>query len=271
MASNNLIPTVIVDKNNKTTTVHKRPDAAASASDRNIPAPSVSAASPAAAPAESYEDRAERIRDNNARWDDGERPSPGERGIVAAKAMAVVGNLMMTASQNSFERDREAMDDVAVSIQSIGDSGNYEPLIIAERFACVYSILGDTDTEWEDDSALSFDGEDTSDWENEHTEATDITSVIDLTFTLREMNLMDYTEVPDHGEPRFFAHLYMAATKKVNYRRDDDATLSMIRLVDEFPEHCETIAEGIDNELHAEGIRAIINDEVIPALAEGAL
>jgi hypothetical protein len=271
MASNNLIPTVIVDKNNKTTTVHKRPEAAGKTSDRNIPGPSVSAAATTSGTGEGYGDRLERIRANNARWDAGDSPSPAERGLVAAKAMGVVGRLMMTASQNSSERDRESMDDVAISIMSIGDSGNYEPLIIADRFACVYAVLGDTDTEWEDDSPVSFDGEDTADWETESTKSTDITNVIDLAFALREMGLMEYSEIPEHGEPRFFAHLYMAATGKINYRRDDDGTLALIRLVDEFPEHGETIVEGIDNELHAEGIRAVINDEVIPALAEGAL
>jgi hypothetical protein len=62
MASNNLIPTVIVDKNNKTTTVHKRPEAAGKTPDRNIPGPSVSVAATTSETGESYEDRTERIR-----------------------------------------------------------------------------------------------------------------------------------------------------------------------------------------------------------------
>ena len=277
---NNLIPTPIVDKNGKQTTVHKKLETGDSRT-LGIAPPMLSADSKAPS-VESYKKRLDRIQHENQQWSLGDKGTAAERAAVAVKALNVVGNLIMTIASDQ-KRNEGTISDLGVSIASLSETGNYEPLIIAERFSGVVGVIKDvldadewSSDEWEGEGLdegepISFDGEDTSDWESENVSTDDVSNIIDLVYTLREMNLMSPYELPERGESRFFAHLYMATTKTINYRRDDPNTLELIRLLDEYPERGKQIGEAIKAKVHAAGIRALITDEVQPSLASGTL
>lgn len=277
MASKNLIPTPITDKNGKQTTVYRAPDDSPKIVRGGIPPLTMEAYIPPhkrkreTAEAESYSERRERIKDANERWKAGERPTPEELAPVAMKAMDSLSNLMMFVSDCADSSERE---DYAIRIASLASEKDFPLMIACEQFREVHYTLADSvniDTEWDDPFEVSFDGEDTSDWSSEYASVKDSGSVIDLILALRDENLMNHLEAPEHGDKRFFAHLYLSATKKLNYRMDDENTIATIHLVDEFPEKTELIAEGLDKNLHAEGIRALIHGEVHSGIASGAL
>ena len=277
MASKNLIPTPITDKNGKQTTVYRSPDNAPKQLRSGIPPLTMEAYVPPSqkkqkpTEVESYEERRERIKEANERWKAGARPTSEELAPISMKAMDSVSNLMMIVADCSDSSERE---DYAIRIASLASEKDFPLMIACERFREVHYTLADSvnvDTEWDDPFEVSFDGEDTSDWSSEYATVRDSGNVIDLIITLRDENLMDHMEVPEHGDKRFFAHLYLSATGKLNYRIDDANTIATIHLVDEFPEKTELIAEGLDKNLHAEGIRALIQGDIHPGIASGAL
>lgn len=280
MANSNLIPTPITDKNGKVTTVHRRPDIPQDHRAHSFGPPVVTSAyippkEAKSVDAISYSERLEAITEANERWVSGDKPSVTEMAPLAAEALNVVGNLMLSAVDC---QDKSEGQDLGIRISELGQSKDYAAIILADRFAAVHytlRVMNDPDVEWmddEDDAEESiFGGQDTSDWDSEYAGASDNVQIIDMVMTLREMNLMSYVDAPEHGDKKFFAHLYMNATEKINYRHDDEKTLELIRLVDEFPEHGEAISEGINKGLHAEGIKALIDGELHTGLVSGAL
>lgn len=276
MASNNLIPTPITDKNGKQTTVYRSPETSGKQSSSGMPAPTMQAyvppkTKPTPGPDESYEDRRARIKDSNERWRAGERPAPEELAASAMLAMDAMANIGWSIAQGRSESERM---DIADSINSLCNNKDFAALTACDKFREVHHTLAHIDdySGFDDEPfEISFTGEDTSDWEAENATSKNSVEVIDLIMTLRENDLMDQYEVPDHGDPRFFAHLYLSATGTLNYRRDDENTLAIIRLTDELPEKTEVIADGIKKNLHAEGIRALIDGELHSGIVSGAL
>ena len=273
MTSNNLIPTPITDKNGKATTVYRSAETPQQTTMKVLPAPVMEAYVPPkkarAVNDESYASRRERIRLENIAED-----GPLElanKGVLSMKAFESIGNLMMSAV-NSY--DKSEQEDFALSIGTLGKEKDFAAIILADRFGAAHYTIADSndkDSEWDEPLEISFDGEDTSDWESEYTGINDYVQVIDLVMALREHGLMGRDEVPEHGEARFLAHLYLSASGKLYYRHDDDDTIAVMNIVDEFPEHTNIVAEGLDNGLHVEGIKALLDGDIHRGVASGAL
>lgn len=274
MTSSNLVPTPITDKNGKATTVYRSAEVPQQPWKSGLPAPVMTAFIPpketAPKPSESYADRQQRIR-HEAVAESGpeEEAAKAQR---AVQAFTCIQNLMLSAVSNTDISERE---DFALRIGMLGAEQDFEAILLADRFAAVHYTLADAmdnDDEWDEPMELGFDGDDdTSDWESEYLGIKDHIQIIDLVMALRENHLMSSTEVPDHGEPRFLAHLYLSATKKLNYRHDDDETIALMKIVDEFPEQTNLIAEGLDKDIRAEGIKALLAGTVPKGIASGLL
>lgn len=269
MANGNLIPTPITDKNGKATTVYRSAEAPQQAQKTSIPAPVVQAQTVEhkehPADSESYAERKRRIlEESNAE----ETPeSIAAKAELAVKVFPSVQNLMMSLSSCMDSSERE---DFAFQIGELAAHKEFEAIGLSDRFADVYNTIVNSSDE-DDTLDIDFSGEDTSDWESEYVGIRDHLKIIDVVFALRDQHLMSPTEVPEHGEPRFFAHLYMSASKRINYRDDDDETLALIRLVDEYPERTEMIAEGLEKGVHSEGIKSLLNGNVSKGVASGVL
>jgi hypothetical protein len=270
MTSSNLVPTPITDKNGKATTVYKSVDAPQTPQKSGLPAPVMTAYIPPkkALPvaSESYADRKQRIRQEAVAEPD--RAAKAQRAVQAFTCMQ---NIMLSAASNTDSSERE---DFALRIGMLGEVQDFEAILLADRFAAVHYTLADSidnDDEWDEPLELEFNGDDTSDWESEYLGINDHVQIIDLVMTLRENHFMSPTEVPEHGEPRFLAHLYLSATQKLNYRHDDDETIAMMNIVDEFPEQTNLIAEGLDKGLWSAGIKALLAGTVTKGVASGVL
>lgn len=273
MTSNNLVPTPITDKNGKATTVYRSAEAPQQPRTAGLPAPVMTAYVPpkknAPKASESYADRQQRIR-KEAVAESGpeEKAAKAQR---AVQAFTCIQNLMLSAVSSTDSSERE---DFALRIGMLGEGQDFEAIILTDRFAAVHYTLADSmdnDDEWDEPLELEFNGDDTSDWTSEYIGIKDHVQIIDLVMALRENHLMSPTEVPDHGEARFLAHLYLSATQKLNYRHDDDETITLMKLVDEFPEQTNLIAEGLDKGLRAEGIKAVLAGTVPKGIASGLL
>lgn len=271
MTSSHLIPTPIVDKTGKQTTVHKRA-VDPSKGTANFPSPKVSMSSQAAteAPAvDAYKDRLEKIAVANAEWREVGELSDKERGSLATQAFSAM-SWMMNIVAKSYDRGDQS--DFADEVQWLSEAEDFAPVILADRFGITHSILRNQEDGNDDNIEFSFEGEDTSDWDSSNVAPKDFVMVINAAVTLTQLDLRARNSTPEHGDARFFAHLYMSATETINYRKDDEPEIvSLIKLVDEFPERSEMIKDGIDDGLHAEGIRALIQGSVHKNLAEGVL
>lgn len=273
MTSNNLVPTPITDKNGKATTVYRSAEAPQTPRTGGLPAPVMTAYIPpkkeVPIASESYSERRQRIRREAVAETGPEEKAAKEKRAV--QAFTCMHNLMLSAVSSNDSSERE---DFALRVGMLGEEQDFETILLADRFAAVHYTLADSmdnDDEWDEPLTLEFNGDDTSDWESEYIGIKDHVQIIDLVMALRENHMMGSTEVPEHGESRFLAHLYLSATQRLNYRRDDDETIAMMNIVDEFPEQTNLIADGIDKGLHAEGIKAILAGTVPKGIASGLL
>jgi hypothetical protein len=270
MTSSNLVPTPITDKNGKATTVYRSADAPQTPNKNGLPAPVMTAFIPPkkaiAKDTESYTDRRQRIRKEAVAEPD--RAAKAQRAVQAFTCMQ---NIMLSAVSSTDSSERE---DFALRIGMLGEDQDFEAILLADRFAAVHYTLADSidnDDEWDEPLELEFNGDDTSDWDSEYVGISNHVQIIDLVLALRENHLMSPTEVPDHGETRFLAHLYLSATQKLNYRYDDDETIALMNIVDEFPEQTNLIAEGLDKGLRSEGIKALLAGTVPKGIVSGLL
>lgn len=274
MTNSNLVPTQITDKNGKLTTVHRRAEAASPDRFKGLPAPTNQAFIPpkresGSTVQESYADRRERIAAEYVKEDGPEEIAAKTK--LAFETFEIMGNIMMTAVDERGSSERE---DFAMRIGMLSERHDFAAIILAERFAAVHRTLTEStevDSEWDEPLEIDFSGEDTSDWTSDFTNVHDHVQIIDLVMTLRDHQLIGPQETPEHGDPRFLAHLYMSATKKINYRRDEGDVLELIKIVDEFPEMTNVIAEHVDSGLHAEGFRALFAGELPKGVVSGAL
>lgn len=267
MNNSGTVPTPIVNSLGIATTVHRKPVPVPAGGRRAFPSPGMKASKMP----ETHESRVKRITARNTAWESGKRPPAEVRNAVAIKALPIVGGLI-TISVNSD--NRPAAEQFVESVESCVKAGDYETLIIAERFAPIAYIISESDEDatFGESYPIDFKNFDISGWEPEYVGINDFDEVTGVINGLRDIRLLSYDEIPDKTDQRFFAHLYMSSTRTLMYDsamggEDND----FIMLVDEFPEHTSDIKELMEQGLHAPGVRARITGEVTPSLSEGVL
>lgn len=270
MPVNNLTPTVIADKNGKITTVHKRDARSASLASLRLPAPMVAFQSEPLPANPEYVSRLESVAAANAKHRT-EGMSAEDRMRLADLAMPVMANFISDAA--GIE-DKSIAEELSFRVLQLVTARDYTPLVTAGNMGGVAVEFFPKDEHEEDPDDNEF-----GDFYGKEEEEEDVSFaaqyvVMSVVETLRDLDLLTYTETPDVSNERFMAHLQVAAGEKIVYRNPEgrDVQDDLIRLVDEYPSLVGSIARQAGDGLSAPAIRAVLNGDLDKtALINGAL
>jgi hypothetical protein len=266
MPANSLTPTVIADKNGKITTVHRKDVNAASAASSLIPPPMVVMQSVPTVSDPEYASRLENIAAANQRCRT-EGVSVEDRLKLADLSMPVLSSLLNEVSEAT---DKNVSHEFVMKVRSYIQNNDFAPLVVAEKFtrSAGHFMEELMDEEYSDFGLDNFkDDEDQFRFEGRYV-------VMSVFETLRDLDLIGYTEVPDAADKRFMTHLRLSCTDEIAYQNDSNVEVQagLIRLVDEFPTRSRLILEHSLEGLTEPAIRTVLTGEMGKhAMINGAL
>jgi hypothetical protein len=190
-----------------------------------------------------------------------------ERMKLADLSMPVLSSVLNEVSEAT---DKGVSQEFVMKVRSYIRNNDFAPLVVAERFAGSAGVFMEeiSDEEYGDFGFDNFkDDEDQFRFEGRYV-------VMSVFETLRDLDLIGYTEVPGAADKRFMTHLRLSCTDEVAYKNDSNVEVQagVIRLVDEFPTRSRLILEHSLEGLTEPAIRTVLTGEMGKhAMINGAL